>query len=104
MDKLEEPLFCCHIILYNLSYFLSRGKQNCAEVVLRQTLTWPLHSPAGLWLPWLTWNHSRGWQHLPRSGISFGPNRFVESQTTGDIDVAAQRGGKLDVLGLCFVN
>ena len=52
---------------------------------------------AGVWLSWFTWGHSHGWQHLPGSGISFGPDGLMESQTTGDIDVAAQCGGKLDV-------
>lgn len=59
-------------------------------------------SPPGLWLPGLTWDDSHGRQRLPGAGTPAGPDRCVEPQSTGDIDVAAQHGGKCGVLGLQF--
>jgi hypothetical protein len=74
-----------------------------AEALLYQKLTLPPESLTGLWLPGFPWNPSHGWQHLPRSGISSGPDRIVESQTSGDVHVAAQCGGKWVVLGYFII-
>lgn len=60
--------------------------------------------PAGLWLPGLTWDDSHGRQCLPGAGTSAGPDRCLESQSTGDIDVAAQCGGKCGILGPQFAH
>ena len=70
-----------------------------AEALLHQKLTLPPESFTGLWLPGFPWNPRHGWQHLPGSGISPGPDRIVESQTSGDVHVAARCGGKQSVLG-----
>lgn len=69
------------------------GIVHLAETLFYQKLTLLSGSLTGLWLPRFPWNPSNGRQHLPRSGISSGPDRIMESQTSGDVRVAAQCGG-----------